>query len=47
MAHYGLYPDYIADIQRTEGGEEALRYLFRSAEAYIRAMERAEAARRR
>lgn len=47
VAHYGLYPDYIADIQRTEGGEEALRYLFRSAEAYIRAMERAEAARRR
>lgn len=47
VAHYGLYPDYIADIQRTPGGPQALKYLFRSAEAYIQAMERAEAARTR
>lgn len=45
VAHYGLYPDYIADIQQTEGGPEVLKYLFRSAEAYIHAMEKAEAAR--
>lgn len=45
VAHYGLYPDYIADIQQTEGGQEALKYLFRSAEAYIQAMEKAETAR--
>lgn len=47
VAHYGLYPDYIADIQMTPGGEEVLKYLFRSAEAYLQAMERAEAARTR
>lgn len=45
VAHYGLYPDYIADIQQTEGGQAALKYLFRSAEAYIQAMEKAEVAR--
>ena len=44
VAHYGLYPDYIADMRRTPGGEEALRYVFRSAEAYLRAWERAESA---
>lgn len=45
VAHYGLFPDYIADMQRSEGGEEAVKYLFRSAEAYLRAWERAEQAR--
>lgn len=45
VAHYGLYPDFLADLQRSEGGEEAMRYLFRSAEAYLRAWERAERAR--
>lgn len=44
VAHYGLYPDFIADMQRSEGGEEALQYLFRSAEAYLQAWERAEKA---
>lgn len=45
VAHYGLYPDFLADLQRSEGGEEALKYLFRSAEAYLQAWERAERAR--
>lgn len=44
VAHYGLYPDFLADLQRSEGGEEALKYIFRSAEAYLQAWERAEAA---
>lgn len=44
VAHYGLYPDFIADIQRSEGGAEALRFVFRSAEAYLQVMARAEAA---
>lgn len=46
VAHYGLYPDFIADLQMQPGGPEALTYVFRSAEAYLRAWERAEAARR-
>lgn len=45
VAHYGLYPDYIADIADQPGGREALKYVFRSAEAYLRAWERAWAAR--
>lgn len=44
VAHYGLYPDFIADMQASEGGEEALKYLFRSAEVYLQAWERAERA---
>ena len=40
VAHYGLYPDFIADMQRTPGGDEALVYLFRSAEAYLQLWER-------
>jgi hypothetical protein len=44
VAHYGLYPDFIADLQMQPGGEEALKYVFRSAEAYLRAWERAEEA---
>lgn len=46
VAHYGLYPDFIADMRRTPGGEEALTYLFRSAEAYLQAWERAYQRRR-
>ncbi|ULQ46730.1 dipeptidase [Flagellatimonas centrodinii] len=44
VAHYGLYPDYIADMQMQPGGEQALRYLFRSAEGYLQAWERVWAA---
>lgn len=47
VAHYGLYPDFIADMQRQPGGREALGFVFRSAEAYLQIMERAEAAARR
>ncbi|MGB1557786.1 MAG: hypothetical protein ACPHCJ_08365 [Oceanococcaceae bacterium] len=49
VAHYGLYPDQIADMQRfsedksTEEVERALRHLFSSAEAYLRMWERTEA----
>ncbi|WP_420426471.1 hypothetical protein [Algiphilus sp.] len=45
VAHYGLYPDQIADMQRfTEGKsrqeiEQALRSLFSSTEAYLRLWE--------
>ena len=46
VAHYGLYPDYIADIRNQPGGQEALKYLFRSAEAYLQAWERSWAARK-
>jgi microsomal dipeptidase-like Zn-dependent dipeptidase len=45
VAHYGLYPDFIADMRMQPGGEEALKYVFRSAEAYLQAWARAEAAR--
>jgi microsomal dipeptidase-like Zn-dependent dipeptidase len=45
VAHYGLYPDYLADLQAQPGGETAMQYLFRSAEAYLQAWERAERAR--
>ena len=45
VAHYGLYPDYIADIQMTPGGEQVLAYLFRSAEGYLRVWETVHAAR--
>lgn len=49
VAHYGLYPDQIADMQRftedrpAEEVERALRQLFSSAEAYLRLWERTEA----
>lgn len=45
VAHYGLYPDFIADMQMQSGGPEALKYVFRSAEVYLQAWARAEAAR--
>ncbi len=35
VAHYGLIPDLLADMQQ-HGGGPALRSLFRSAEAYLR-----------
>lgn len=45
VAHYGLYPDLIADMQQNggENGRKAVDILFRSAEAYIQMWERAEA----
>ena len=45
VAHYGLYPDFIADLQRSPGGVDVMPFLFRSAEAYLQAWARAEAAR--
>jgi microsomal dipeptidase-like Zn-dependent dipeptidase len=35
VAHYGLFPDLLADMERRQGGERAMRDLFRSAEAYL------------
>ena len=49
VAHYGLYPDQIADMQRftedktPEEVDRALRQLFSSAEAYLRLWESIEA----
>lgn len=45
VSHYGLYPDYLADIQRSPGGDKTMEYLFRSAEAYLQLWERSERAR--
>ncbi|MCD6016489.1 MAG: hypothetical protein K0R88_2573 [Solirubrobacterales bacterium] len=45
VAHYGLFADLIADMQRGDGGALATRSLFRSAEAYLRMWRRAYAAR--
>ena len=45
VAHYGLYPDLIADMRQQPGGEEAMTYLFRSAEAYLQFWENAQAKR--
>jgi hypothetical protein len=36
VAHYGLFADLLADMQRTRRGSEAAAVLFRSAEAYLR-----------
>lgn len=36
VAHYGLLPDLLADMQRRKNGRRALGALFRSAEAYLR-----------
>jgi microsomal dipeptidase-like Zn-dependent dipeptidase len=41
VAHYGLFADLLADMQRTRPGRRALRPLYRSAEAYVRMWERA------
>jgi len=42
MIHIGLFPELIQDA-RTDAGDEALEPLFRSAEAYVRMWELAEA----
>jgi microsomal dipeptidase-like Zn-dependent dipeptidase len=42
VAHYGLIPDLLADMQQ-HGGGKAMRSLFRSAEAYLRMWELAYA----
>jgi hypothetical protein len=41
VAHYGLFADLLADMQRTQRGTAALRVLFRSAEAYLDTWQRA------
>lgn len=41
VAHYGLFADLIADMQRQRRAGKAMRALFRSAEAYLRMWERA------
>ncbi len=41
MAQYGLVADFVEEV-RLEGGEEAIRDLYRSAEAYLQMWERAE-----
>jgi microsomal dipeptidase-like Zn-dependent dipeptidase len=43
VAHYGLLPDLIADIQQGHGDARALPPLFRSAEAYLETWQRAVA----
>jgi hypothetical protein len=40
VAHYGLFADLLADVQRQPGGPRALGLLFRSAEAYLRTWRR-------
>ncbi len=35
VAHYGLFADLLADMERGPGGRAAMRSLFRSAEAYL------------
>src|SRR5215216_3988177 len=43
VAHYGLFPDLLAAMERRRGGKRALRPLFRSAEAYLETWGRAVA----
>ncbi|HEX4844304.1 MAG TPA: hypothetical protein VFV57_11580 [Limnobacter sp.] len=43
VAHYGLYPDYIADMMMQPGGKQAVATLYRSAEAYLQLWARVEA----
>ena len=43
VAHYGLIPDLVADIQQGNGDTKALPLLFRSAEAYLEVWQRAVA----
>ncbi|HEU4979094.1 MAG TPA: Coagulation factor 5/8 type domain-containing protein [Solirubrobacteraceae bacterium] len=35
VAHYGLFPDLLANVQRAPGGGQAMSLLFHSAEAYL------------
>ena len=39
VAHYGLFADLLADVQRAPDGGPAMRTLFRSAEAYLQMWE--------
>jgi microsomal dipeptidase-like Zn-dependent dipeptidase len=41
VAHYGLFADLLADMQRQRQGRAAMRLLFRSAEAYVETWRRA------
>ena len=41
VAHYGLFADLIADMQRQQTTRRALRPLFHSAEAYLEMWQRA------
>jgi microsomal dipeptidase-like Zn-dependent dipeptidase len=41
VAHYGLFADLLADMQRQPRGAAAMRLLFRSAEAYLETWRRA------
>jgi hypothetical protein len=41
VAHYGLIPDLIADMERTRAGRRAVALLFNSAEAYVETWQRA------
>ena len=42
VAHYGLLPDLLANVERRPRGRRALGVLFRSAEAYLQTWERAK-----
>jgi microsomal dipeptidase-like Zn-dependent dipeptidase len=42
VAHYGLLPDLLADMQRQPEGRKAMGLLFRSAEAYLEMWELAQ-----
>ena len=44
VAHYGLVPDLLADVERRPHGHEALGLLFHSAEAYLETWQRAVSA---
>lgn len=46
VAHYGLFPDFLADIQLQPDGEKTLKYVFRSAEAYLQRWENVERVRK-
>jgi microsomal dipeptidase-like Zn-dependent dipeptidase len=43
VAHYGLFADLLADMQQQPRGPQAMRLLFRSAEAYLGTWQRAVA----
>jgi microsomal dipeptidase-like Zn-dependent dipeptidase len=45
VAHYGLMPDLLANVQRSGGGASAMRALFSSAKAYLETWQRAVSAR--
>lgn len=42
VAHYGMLPDLLADVQRRAQGKQAIRLLFRSAESYVQMWELAQ-----